>query len=119
MPFYFQAALAQSPLQSGISYMSLAVPQMIGLIAGGSITTATGHNVRLFLCTEALCRRPEYQMPVILVAQILCGVGATFLTSLRNYSSTALWATFMALTGLGIGLGVNIRHIAIQAVMKT
>ena len=45
MPFYFQAALNESPLRSGIQYMSLAVPQMIGLFAGGGITTVTGHYV--------------------------------------------------------------------------
>lgn len=45
MPFYFQAALSQTPLRSGLSYMSLAVPQMIGLFAGGGITTATGQYV--------------------------------------------------------------------------
>lgn len=58
-------------------------------------------------------------MPVILFAQVLCAVGAGLLTTLHTYTSTALWATFMVLTGLGLGLGVNVPHIAIQAVMKT
>ncbi|KAF1998136.1 MFS general substrate transporter [Amniculicola lignicola CBS 123094] len=102
MPFYFQAALNQSPLQSGVSYMSLAVPQMIGLFAGGGITTATG----------------QY-MPVILVAQIICVVGCGLLTTLTIHTRTALWATYMVITGLGIGLGVNVPHIAIQAVMES
>ncbi|PVH92484.1 MFS general substrate transporter [Periconia macrospinosa] len=102
MPFYFQAALHQSPLKSGVSYMSLAVPQMIGLFAGGGITTATGHY-----------------MPVILVAQVLCGIGSGFLTTISTSTKTVVWAVFMVLTGLGIGLGVNVPHIAIQAVMET
>jgi MFS family permease len=101
MPFYFQAALNQSPLESGVSYMTLAVPQMVGLILGGGITTVTGHY-----------------MPVILVAQILCGTGAGLLTTITASTSTALWATFMVLCGLGLGLGVNVPHIAIQAVME-
>lgn len=46
MPFYFQATLNNTPLKSGVNYMSLAVPQMIGLLAGGGITTVTGHYVR-------------------------------------------------------------------------
>ena len=58
-------------------------------------------------------------MPVILFAQVVCGVGSGLLTTLRTDTSTALWATYMALTGLGLGLGVNVPHIAIQAVMKT
>ena len=58
-------------------------------------------------------------MPVILFAQLLCSIGAGLLTTLRVDTSTALWATYMVLTGLGLGLGVNVPHIAIQAVMKT
>lgn len=102
MPFYFQAGLGQSPLKSGVSYMSFAVPQMIGLIVGGGVTTATGHY-----------------MPVILVAQVICGIGAGLLTTITATTSTAVWATFMVLCGLGLGLGVNVPHIAIQAVMET
>jgi uncharacterized membrane protein len=102
MPFYFQAALDQSPLKGGVSYMSLAVPQMIGLIAGGGVTTATGHY-----------------MPVILVAQIFCATGAGLLTTITTSTSTTLWATFMVFCGFGLGLGVNVPHIAIQAVMET
>ena len=45
MPFYFQAALNVTPLRSGVNYMSLAIPQMVGLLVGGGITTATGHYV--------------------------------------------------------------------------
>ena len=102
MPFYFQAGLGHSPLKSGVDYISLAVPQMIGLLAGGAITTATGHY-----------------MPVILFAQVLCGVGSGLLTTLRTDTSTTRWAAYMVLTGLGLGLGVNVPHIAVQAVMKS
>lgn len=102
MPFYFQAGLGHSPLRSGVDYISLAVPQMIGLLAGGGITTATGHY-----------------MPVILFAQVLCGIGSGLLTTLRTSTSTVKWAVYMVLTGLGLGLGVNVPHIAVQAVMKT
>ncbi|KAL8982245.1 MAG: hypothetical protein Q9177_005332, partial [Variospora cf. flavescens] len=102
LPFYFQAALNDSPLRSGVNYMALAVPQMIGLLAGGGIVTVWG----------------QY-MPVILFAQVLCAIGSGLLTTLRIDTSTALWGTYLALTGLGLGLGVNVPHIAIQAVMKT
>ncbi|MCJ1377535.1 hypothetical protein MMC17_000630 [Xylographa soralifera] len=102
MPFYIQAALNQSPLTSGISYMSLAVPQMIGLLVGGGVVTKWGHY-----------------MPIILFTQVLCAIGAGLLTTLRTDTSTALWAVYMVLTGLGLGLGVNVPHIAVQAVMET
>ncbi|EPE30603.1 MFS general substrate transporter [Glarea lozoyensis ATCC 20868] len=102
LPFYFQAALNQSPIQSSVSYIALAIPQMIGLLAGGGITTKTGHY-----------------MPVILFAQVLCAIGAGLLTTLTTNTPTAKWATYLVLTGLGLGLGVNVPHIAIQAVMET
>ncbi|KAI9648687.1 hypothetical protein NHQ30_003326 [Ciborinia camelliae] len=102
LPFYFQAGLGQSPIRSAVSYISLAIPQMIGLLAGGGITTITGHY-----------------MPVVLFAQVLCAIGSGLLTTLQTDTSTAKWATYMVLTGLGLGLGVNVPHIAIQAVMET
>ena len=58
-------------------------------------------------------------MPVILIAQVICGIGSGLLTTLRTNTRTVLWATYMALTGLGLGLGVNVPHIAVQAVMPT
>lgn len=47
MPYYFQAALNDSPLRSGINYMSLAIPQMFGLLAGGGMVTIWGQYVRV------------------------------------------------------------------------
>ena len=38
-----QAGLGHSPLKTGVDYISIAVPQMVGLLAGGAITTAAGH----------------------------------------------------------------------------
>lgn len=49
MPFYFQAALDNSPLRSGVNYMALAIPQMVGLLAGGGIVTVWGEYVRAAL----------------------------------------------------------------------
>ena len=56
-------------------------------------------------------------MPVILFAQVLCGIGSGLLTTLRTGTSTALWATYLVLTGLGLGVGsgVNVPHIAIDS----
>lgn len=101
MPFFFQAGQGVSPIRSGVEYISLAAPLMVGLLVGGGITTATGHY-----------------MPVILFAQVLCGVGAGLLTTIRIDTTTPQWATYMALTGAGLGLGVNVPHIAVQAVFE-
>jgi hypothetical protein len=34
-------------------------------------------------------------------------------------TSTIEWAVAMVLTGIGLGMGINAPHIAIQAVMET
>lgn len=57
-------------------------------------------------------------MPVTLFAQVLCAIGSGLLITLRTDTSTSLWATYMVLTSLGLDIGVNAPHIAIQAVMK-
>ncbi|PWY86717.1 MFS multidrug transporter-like protein, partial [Aspergillus heteromorphus CBS 117.55] len=101
MPYYFQAGQGVSPIRSAVEYISLAVPLMVCLLLGGGITTATGHY-----------------MPVILVAQVLAAVGTGLLTTININTTTAQWATYMALTGAGLGMGVNVPHIAIQAVFE-
>lgn len=102
MPFFFQAGQGSDPIRSGVQYISLAAPLMVGLLAGGGVTTATG----------------QY-MPVILFAQALAATGSGLLTTIRIDTSTAQWAAYMALTGAGLGLGVNVPHIAIQAVFES
>lgn len=101
MPFYFQAGKGASAVRSAVAYISLAARLMVGLLAGGGITTATGHYV-----------------PVILFAQVMAAVGTGLLTTIRVTTSTAQWAAYMALTGAGLGVGVNVPHIAVQAVFE-
>ncbi|KAF2800649.1 MFS general substrate transporter [Melanomma pulvis-pyrius CBS 109.77] len=102
LPFYFQAVLGTSAIRSGVNYIALAVPQFFGLLLSGGLVTGYG-----------------YFMPVILVGQVICVVGTGLLTRISTTTSTAEWATFLALTGIVLGMGINAPHIAIQAVMET
>ncbi|KAF1992817.1 MFS general substrate transporter [Amniculicola lignicola CBS 123094] len=102
LPFYFQAVLGTSAIRSGVNYIALAIPQFFGLLLSGGLVTKFGHY-----------------MPVIMTGQIICAVGTGLLTRVSITTSTTEWAAFMALTGLGLGMGINAPHIAIQAVMET
>ena len=124
MAFYFQAGFAHSPLRSGVDYMSLAVLQMIGLLAGGGITSVTGHYISLLL---SILQTELVRFRLLMVLSVDAGhiscsgfmrhwIGVFHNT--QTGTSTAKWATHMVLTGLGLGLRFNVPHIAIQAVMK-
>jgi MFS family permease len=89
-------------IRSGVNYIALAVPQFFALLISGGLVTKYGHY-----------------MPVIMFGQVLCAVGTGFLTGLDMTTPTVEWAAFLALTGFGLGMGINAPHIAIQAVMET
>jgi Na+/melibiose symporter-like transporter len=102
LPFYFQAVIGTTAIRSGVNYITLAVPQFLALLLSGALVTKYGHY-----------------MPVILVGQVICAVGTGLLTRVNMSTSTVEWAVAMVLTGIGLGMGINAPHIAIQAVMET
>ena len=100
LPFYFQAAQGVSATQSGISFISLAFPEIIAIMASGAIATKTGHYV-----------------PLMVLGSIVGAIGTGFLTSIGLTTTTPQWAAFMVITGIGIGLGTNVPYTSIQAVL--
>jgi MFS family permease len=53
-PFYFQAVQGVSAEQSGVRFLSLAVPQTVAAMAAGGFATWSGHYVRFPLYTPLL-----------------------------------------------------------------
>ena len=45
LPFYFQAVQSKSATQSGIRFISLAVPEVVAIVIIGAVVTKTGHYV--------------------------------------------------------------------------
>jgi hypothetical protein len=124
LPFYFQAVLNTSAIRSGVNYTALAAPQFFGLLLSGIIVTRYGYYVSWPVCwmspsTTQLELKHHAQMPVILIGQIICVVGTGLLMRIDMTTATAEWAVFFALSGFGLGMGINAPHIAIQAVMET
>ena len=57
----------------------------------------------------------HFQVPFILVGQLISAVGTGLLLTLSPTTPTILWATYMVLAGWGTGMGENTPYIAIQA----
>ena len=119
LPFYFQSVRGDSAIKSGVQYIPLALSQLVGIMVSGGLTTRFGYYVRAMIShIHAMATDEVFQLPFIIVGQIICAVGTGLLTTIGLSTSTAIWATFLVLIGFGLGMGINAPHIAIQAVFE-
>ena len=49
---------------------------------------------------------------------VVCCIGAGLLTTVGVYTPTAHWATYLVITGLGLGMGMQLPYTALQAVLE-
>ncbi|PWY62638.1 efflux pump antibiotic resistance protein [Aspergillus eucalypticola CBS 122712] len=108
IPFYFQSAQLVSPTVSGIRGIPLGVSQIAGVVLTGAIVSITGHYVTRFHC----------QVPFMVLGQVISIIGTACLTKLEVGTSTALWATFLVIAGVGHGLGLQMPFTAVQVVLN-
>ncbi|GFN18103.1 MDR family MFS transporter [Aspergillus tubingensis] len=101
IPFYFQSAQLVSPTVSGVRGIPLGVSQIAGVVITGAIVSITGHYV-----------------PFMVLGQVISIIGTACLTKLEVGTSTALWATFLVIAGVGHGLGLQMPFTAIQVVLN-
>ena len=55
----------------------------------------------------------------MVLGQVISIIGTACLTKLEVGTSTALWATFLVIAGVGHGLGLQMPFTAIQVVLKS
>ncbi|PYH70137.1 MDR family MFS transporter [Aspergillus vadensis CBS 113365] len=101
IPFYFQSAQLVSPTVSGVRGIPLGVSQIAGVVLTGAIVSMTGHYV-----------------PFMVLGQVISIIGTACLTKLEVGTSTALWATFLVIAGVGHGLGLQMPFTAVQVVLN-
>ncbi|KAL8725329.1 MAG: hypothetical protein Q9166_007435 [cf. Caloplaca sp. 2 TL-2023] len=101
LPFYFQAVRGSSATSSGVRMIPLVLPQILSIILVGAIVTKFGVYV-----------------PYMIVGQIICVIGAGVITRINLHTSTALWATYFVIAGLGMGMGMQIPYTALQVVLS-
>lgn len=54
----------------------------------------------------------------MIAGQIVCIVGSGLVTRIALNTSTAIWASFLVITGTGMGMAQQIPYTAVQAVLR-
>ncbi|MCJ1432522.1 hypothetical protein MMC27_001879 [Xylographa pallens] len=101
IPFWFQAVELVDPMTSGIRLIPLFLAQMIALIFTGAVVTRFGHYV-----------------PFIILGELVCVIGTVLLTKLNTSSSTIFWAAALVVTGLGLGMAMQLPYTALQVALS-
>jgi MFS transporter, DHA2 family, glioxin efflux transporter len=98
LPIYFQVVSGVSASQSGIRNLPLILAMTLATIVSGGLISVYGHFV-----------------PFMLGGSIVGTIGAGLLYTLNTTSSSAHWIGYQILTGLGLGLALQVPIIAAQA----
>ncbi|PQE06077.1 hypothetical protein CJF30_00005026 [Rutstroemia sp. NJR-2017a BBW] len=100
LPIYFQAVHGTTAEKSGIHLLPYLDSNIIATVASGSCVSYFG-----------------YYVPFMWLGGILLTVGSGLLHTLGRYSTTAQWAGYEVLTGIGFGIGFQIPYSAVHVVL--
>ncbi|QIW97246.1 hypothetical protein AMS68_002764 [Peltaster fructicola] len=98
VPFFFQAALGQSPLLSGVYLIALAASLSLASVGTGLFISHTG----------------DYKTPII-VGFILMSLGWGLFIDFDASSSLAKLILYQIVAGLGVGCNIQAPMIALQS----
>ncbi|MCJ1386956.1 hypothetical protein MMC17_010085 [Xylographa soralifera] len=101
LPFYFQAVQGTSVTLSGVHFLPLAAIQIVAVVLAGAVVSGTGHYV-----------------PYMILGEMICCVGTGLLTTISLGSSAAIWVTYLVITGLGLGIAMQLPYTAVQVVLS-
>ncbi|PSR77158.1 major facilitator superfamily domain-containing protein [Coniella lustricola] len=101
-PIFFQASQGVTTTQSGVRFIALVLPEIVAIGIIGWLVTTWG-----------------YYYSYLLAGLITASVGAGLLTMINISTGTVVWAAFMVITGIGIGMVQQIPYTAVQAVLDT
>ncbi|KAF2122170.1 major facilitator superfamily domain-containing protein [Lophiotrema nucula] len=101
IPFYFQTVQGVSPVQAGVRFIALILPQTIAVVVVGALVAQFG-----------------YYVPYMLAGELICLVGVSLLVRLTPTSNTITWAAPLVVQGLGMGMALQLPYTAVQVVLK-
>ena len=100
LAFYFQAVLGTNAVTSGVRCLAYGIPCSVAIIITGACISSKGHYV-----------------PFMWLGTSIFIAGCVLLRTLDINSTTAEWAGYQVLSGLGIGLAEQVPFIAVQVVL--
>lgn len=100
LPILFQSMQGVSTIQSGLRYIALVASQIVSTIVIGGLVTTFG-----------------FYVPYMIVGGVICCVGAGLLTTVTVFTPTVNWAAYLVITGLGMGMAMQLPYTALQAVL--
>ncbi|KAL7803916.1 major facilitator superfamily transporter [Trichoderma afarasin] len=96
-PIYFQSVRGTSALDSGVDLLPTIIGQLVAAVISGIMTSKLG-----------------YYLPWGVLGGILTSVSSGLLATLSTDTSTARWAAYLVLNGLGRGAAFQVPMVAVQ-----
>lgn len=118
LPIYFQSAQGVSTMQSGVRFIALVLPQIVGLVIVGAVVTQWGYYVGVPFTRQPGSVWLIVQVPYMIAGVVVTSVGAGLLTTIDTTTPTVKWAAYMVINGLGIGMAQQLPYTALQAVLE-
>ncbi|KAH8892800.1 MFS general substrate transporter [Thozetella sp. PMI_491] len=100
LPIFFQSAQGVSTVQSGVQFIALVASQVVALVITGAIVSVWG-----------------YYVPYMIAGVAIASVGAGLLTTIGLSTSTVVWAAYLVVIGIGMGMALQLPYTALQAVL--
>ncbi|MCJ1404233.1 hypothetical protein MMC11_007458 [Xylographa trunciseda] len=101
LPFYFQAVEGVSATASGVRFISLAFPEVLAIVIMGATITKIG-----------------FYTPFMVLGVLIAIVGVALLSRIDLATTTLQWAAYCVITGIGIGIGIQLPYTALQVVLS-
>ncbi|KAL2038880.1 hypothetical protein N7G274_008402 [Stereocaulon virgatum] len=100
LPIYFQSIQGVTPIASGVRFIALVLPQILGLMVVGMVVTKWG-----------------YYVPYMVAGIMINIIGAGLLTTIGIDTQSTKWISYMVVNGLGIGMAMQLPYTALQVVL--
>ncbi|KMK55371.1 MFS toxin efflux pump, putative [Aspergillus fumigatus Z5] len=101
LPIWFQAIKDVSATKSGIMNLPMLLGTVLMSLVSGFLVSAIG-----------------YYTPFMLISSVIMTIGAGLLSTLKVDSGHPAWIGYQALTGIGIGVGLQQAMIVVQTAVQ-